>query len=70
MYACVFCHVTSSQLYSVIRGKPPQLFDGHATAFTGLHFHLNTETFGFYKPLKMQGDPQMSMIRLLLNRWA
>ena len=44
-------------LYGVVRGKPPKFFDGNAGAFTGLRFHLETETFAFYQPLKMQADP-------------
>lgn len=46
-----------TSLYGVVRGKPPKFFDGNAKAFTGLHFHLETEVFAFYQPLKMQGDP-------------
>lgn len=46
-----------TSLYGVVRGKPPKFFDGNAEAFTGLRFHLDTETFAFYQPLKMEGDP-------------
>ena len=46
-----------SSLYGVVRGRPPKFFDGNAQAFTGLRFHLDTETFAFYQPMKMQGDP-------------
>lgn len=46
-----------TSLYGVIRGKPPKFFDGNAKAFSGLHFHLENETFSFYQPLKMEGDP-------------
>ncbi len=46
-----------TSLYGVIRGKPPKFFDGNAKAFTGLHFNLENETFSFYQPLKMAGDP-------------
>lgn len=42
-----------TSLYGVVRGKPPKFFDSNAQAFTGLRFHLDTETFGFYQPLKM-----------------
>ena len=42
---------------AVPRGKPPKFFDGNAKAFSGLHFHLENETFSFYQPLKMEGDP-------------
>lgn len=45
-----------TSLYGVVRGKPPRFFDGNAKAFTGLHFHLDSETFAFHQPLKMQGD--------------
>ncbi len=43
-------------IYGVVRGKPPLFFDGNAQAFTGLRFHLETETFAFYQPLKMSDD--------------
>ncbi|MBW6521842.1 MAG: DUF262 domain-containing protein [Desulfoarculaceae bacterium] len=46
-----------TSLYGIVRGKPPKFFDGNAQTFTGLRFHLETETFSFYQPLKMQGDP-------------
>ena len=46
-----------TSLYGVVRGRPPKFFDGSAQAFTGLRFHLETETFAFYQPVKMQGDP-------------
>ena len=46
-----------TSLYGVVRGHAPKFFDGNAQALTGLRFHLETETFAFYQPLKMQGDP-------------
>ncbi len=46
-----------TSLYGVARGRPPRFFDGNAQVFTGLHFHLDSETFAFYQPMKMQGDP-------------
>ncbi len=46
-----------TSLYGVVRGVAPKFFDGNAQAFTGLRFHLESETFAFYQPLKMQGDP-------------
>lgn len=46
-----------TSLYGVVRGKPPKFFDGNAQAFSGLRFHLGTETFAFYQPVKMQDDP-------------
>src|SRR5215470_9959542 len=57
-----------TSLYGAIRGKAPQFFDGNAMAFTGLRFHLDTETFGFYQPLKMQGDPQWIDVTELMQR--
>ncbi len=46
-----------TSLYGVVRGKPPKFFDGNAQAFTGLRFNLETESFAFYQPVKMQDDP-------------
>lgn len=46
-----------TSLYGVIRGKAPNFFEGNRQTFTGLRFHLEDETFAFYQPLKMQGDP-------------
>ena len=46
-----------TSLYGVVRGEAPKFFDGNAQAFSGLRFHLGTETFAFYQPVKMQDDP-------------
>jgi len=46
-----------TSLYGAIRGKPPKFFDGNAQAFTGLHFHLESQTFKFYQPVEMKIDP-------------
>ena len=46
-----------TSLYGVIRGKAPKFFEGDAKAFTGLRFHLDTEAFEFYQPVKMKDDP-------------
>lgn len=46
-----------TSLYGVVRGKPPKFFDGNAQAFTGLRFHLESEAFEFYQPVKMKDDP-------------
>ncbi len=46
-----------TSLYGVVRGESPQFFDGNAQAFTGLRFHLGTETFAFHQPIKMRDDP-------------
>jgi hypothetical protein len=57
-----------TSLYGVVRGKPPQFFDGQAAAFTGLRFHLDMETFAFYQPLKMEGDPLWIDVTELMQR--
>ncbi len=46
-----------TSLYGVVRGKPPKFFDGNTRSFTGLRFNLESETFGFYQPIKMKDDP-------------
>ena len=46
-----------TSLYGITRGTPPPFFDGNADTFTGLHFHLGTEDFSFYSPVKMRDDP-------------
>jgi len=57
-----------TSLYGVVRGKPPKFFDGNANAFTGLRFHLDTETFAFFQPLKMQDDPLWIDVTELMKR--
>lgn len=47
-----------TSLYGLIRGKPPQFFDGDKQAFTGLHFNVESEVFEFYAPAKMRDDPR------------
>ena len=46
-----------TSLYGIIRGRPPEFFEGNAQAFSGLHFNVKQETFEFYAPAKMKGDP-------------
>lgn len=46
-----------TSMYGVIRGTPPPFFEGDASSFTGLHFNVETESFEFYAPTKMAGDP-------------
>jgi hypothetical protein len=57
-----------TSLYGVVRGVPPKFFDGNASAFTGLRFHLETQTFAFYQPLKMQGDPLWVDVTALMQK--
>lgn len=46
-----------TSLYGVLRGEPPKFFDGNAKAFTDLRFHLESEDFEFFQPIKMRDDP-------------
>lgn len=46
-----------TSIYGVVRGHPPKFFDGNAGAFSKLRFHLGTETFAFFQPVKMKDDP-------------
>ena len=57
-----------TSLYGVVRGRAPQFFDGNAQAFTGLRFHLETETFEFYQPVKMKGDPLWTDVTELMQK--
>ena len=43
-------------LYGIIKGKAPDFFEGNASAFTGLYFNLEDESFEFYLPMKMKDD--------------
>ena len=45
-----------TSLYGVFRGKAPAFFEGNASAFTNLYFNVETETFEFYAPQKMDGN--------------
>ncbi len=57
-----------TSLYGVARGNPPKFFDGNAHAFTGLRFHLDTETFAFYQPVKMREDPLWIDVTELMSK--
>ncbi|MSQ99003.1 MAG: DUF262 domain-containing protein [Xanthomonadales bacterium] len=46
-----------TSIYGVVRGRPPKFFDGNERAFTDLRFHLESEWFSFYQPVKMKDDP-------------
>ena len=47
----------ATSLYGVMRGRPPEFFQGNARAFTDLYFNVRSETFEFYGPVKMRDDP-------------
>jgi hypothetical protein len=57
-----------TSLYGVVRGKPPKFFDGQAKAFTGLQFHLHTQSFEFYQPVKMKDDSLWIDVTALMQR--
>lgn len=46
-----------TSLYGIIRGRAPKFFDGNAQAFTGLYFNIEEESFAFYMPTRMDGNP-------------
>ncbi len=46
-----------TSLYGVVRGRPPRFFEGNARALSDLRFHLVSETFEFYQPIRMKDDP-------------
>ena len=37
-----------TSLYGIIKGKPPQFFDGNANAFTGIYYSMKDQTYEFY----------------------
>jgi hypothetical protein len=59
-----------TSLYGIIRGKPPQFFDGNQNVFTGLYFNLNDESFEFYAPLKMKDNPNWINVTHLMQKGA
>ncbi|AWI10005.1 GmrSD restriction endonuclease domain-containing protein [Ereboglobus luteus] len=57
-----------TSLYGVARGKAPKFFDGNPAAFSGLRFHLDTETFSFFQPVKMRDDPLWIDVSALMQQ--
>lgn len=47
----------ATSLYGVMRGRPPEFFQGDERAFTGLCFNVDKEVFEFYGPVKMRDEP-------------
>jgi uncharacterized protein with ParB-like and HNH nuclease domain len=54
-------------LYGIVRGRPPQFFDGDKSRFLGLHFNLETQEFEFYGPIKMRDDPRWIDVTALMS---
>ncbi len=62
-----------TSLYGLIRGTPPPFFDGEASAFRDLRFHVEREEFQFYAPVTMRDDPLWIDVSMLLREglgWA
>ncbi|MFQ5744213.1 MAG: DUF262 domain-containing protein, partial [Acidobacteriota bacterium] len=57
-------------LYGIIRGRPPAFFEGNSRTFTSLHFNLEEETFEFYLPMKMKGNPMWIDVTELMQMGA
>jgi hypothetical protein len=57
-----------TSMYGVIRGAPPRFFEGDKSAFTGLYFNVDTESFEFYAPTKMAGDPTWVSVTELFRK--
>ena len=49
----------ATSLYGVMRGRPPEFFQGNVRAFTDLYFNVRSETFEFYGPVKMARRPPL-----------
>lgn len=47
----------ATSLYGVMRGRPPEFFQGNVRAFTNLYFNVRSQIFEFYGPVKMRDDP-------------
>lgn len=56
-----------TSLYGIVRGKPPEFFDGNHWAFTDLYFNLADEAFSFYMPQKMKDDPMWIDVTALMR---
>ena len=46
-----------TSLYGLVRGQPPNFFEGDARAFTDLYFNLEDEEFDFFVERRMRNDP-------------
>jgi len=56
-------------LYGIMRGEAPKFFDGKASIFEGLRFHLDTEAFEFYTAA-MKNDPHWINVTDVLQKGA
>lgn len=57
-----------TSLYGIIRGKAPLFFDGDPRVFKDLYFNVEEESFEFYGPMKMDGNPGwVDVTELMVN---
>lgn len=56
-----------TSLYGVIRGDALAFFEGDSSAFTGLYFNIEDETFEFYAPSKMRDDERWINVTTLFT---
>lgn len=57
-----------TSLYGVVRGKPPEFFEGDPKSFLNLYFNVEDETFEFYAPVKMKDDARWINVTDLFQR--
>ena len=57
-------------LYGIVKGHPPNFFDGNEKTITGLYFHIGDEVFEFYAPMKMGNDPLWINVTSLMQQGA
>lgn len=57
-----------TSLYGIVRGKPPEFFDGNSKTFADLRFHVDSEEFAFYSPIKMGDDPRWIAVTELMQK--
>ena len=61
-----------TSLYGLVRGKPPNFFEGDARSFTDLYFNLNDEEFDFFVERRMRNNPLWVSVTCLFadnNDW-
>ena len=59
-----------TSLYGIIRGKPPEFFDGDPRVISGLYFNLENEEFEYYAPVKMKDNPLWINVSELMQQGA
>ncbi len=57
-------------LYGIARGKAPSFFEGDTRNFLNLYFHLDTEEFEFYGPIRMRDNPRWVSLTEVFRKGA